>query len=450
MSSKSFYKAFEDKHRGSRENIKDRLHVYLKYILNLKNIYPDVPVLDIGCGRGEWLELLKDNGISARGIDTDPGMLEPGREIGLDVLQGDGIEFLTKQKDSSKIVISAFHVVEHISFDDLLLLVKEALRVLKPGGILILETPNPENIKVSTENFYTDPTHIKPIPSSLLSFIPEYYGYERFKVLRLQESSSLIHKNDINLMEVLVGVSPDYAVVAQKAATDDILKQFDEVFGQDTGLSLPTLVGRFEGRLLNLDARIVENRADITEKKIQLESVIERALETEQQLELVIERTLKTEQQLESVIEQTIGLEHQFQSSKVRVTEAENKVQEVQNEVSNILSSTSWRITYPLRLIKLNYKFIRAHGFSKRIKVLFAKLISTFILFLNKHPKVRANITLFLRKVGALSLCKKIYFNLQSKSSASNKPESLGGTDDDLGKYSRKLYNDLKYLKKEK
>ena len=126
--------------------------------------------LDIGCGRGEWLELLKDNGISAQGVDLDEGMLKLCRINNLDVFKDDGIEFLKKQLDESLIIVSAFHVVEHIPFATLQFFISEALRVLKPGGVLIMETPNPENIKVATENFYLDPTHIKPIPSKLLSF----------------------------------------------------------------------------------------------------------------------------------------------------------------------------------------------------------------------------------------------------------------------------------------
>ncbi|WP_413700398.1 class I SAM-dependent methyltransferase [Psychromonas sp. KJ10-10] len=216
MSNKDFYRAFEDKYRGSKELIKNRIKIYLPFILKFKELYPDSFALDIGCGRGEWLELLKENGISAQGVDLDKGMLEACYELGLNVLQDNGVEFLKKQKDNSITIISAFHVVEHISFEDLQVLVKESLRVLKPGGILILETPNPENIKVSTEYFYLDPTHTKPIPSNLLSFLPEFNGYIRTKVLGLQESKEPANQNVSSLMQVLEGVSPDYAVIAQK------------------------------------------------------------------------------------------------------------------------------------------------------------------------------------------------------------------------------------------
>ena len=189
-------------------------------------------------------------------------MLEACHTLGLKVKQGDGISYLKKQSDESFIIISAFHVVEHISFENLQILVQEALRVLKPGGILIMETPNPENIKVATENFYLDPTHIKPIPSGLLSFLPEFYGFVRTKTLRLQEPKELHTKENITLQEVLGDVSPDYAVIAQKNANKKVLKSFDEVFSEDFGLSLSSLTEKFEHRLLNIEAKTTQAEAN--------------------------------------------------------------------------------------------------------------------------------------------------------------------------------------------
>ena len=90
----NFYRAFEEKYRGSRENIKERQKIYLPFILPLHEIYPDDMVLDIGCGRGEWLELMQDNDIPAKGVDLDERMLEAGLSLGLNVEKGDGITFL--------------------------------------------------------------------------------------------------------------------------------------------------------------------------------------------------------------------------------------------------------------------------------------------------------------------------------------------------------------------
>lgn len=184
----------------------------------------------MGCGRGEWLELLQDAGFDPQGIEIDERMLDACRERSLPVSQGEAVRSLKAMNDESYSVISGFHLVEHIPFKAVQELVKEALRVLRPGGLLILETPNPENIVVGTVNFYIDPSHLKPIPPSLLAFATEHQGFARTKIIRLQEPDGLISKQDISLLDVLSGVSPDYAVVAQKWAEREVLGLFDEVF----------------------------------------------------------------------------------------------------------------------------------------------------------------------------------------------------------------------------
>ena len=247
--SDDFYRTFEDKHRGSRELIKSRLRVYLPFVEPLKYLDPDARALDLGCGRGEWLELTKELGLNAHGIDLDDGMLLACKELDLSVETGDAISYLEKLADESQTVVSAFHVVEHITFEQLQLLVSEAIRVLKPGGLLIMETPNPENIVVATRNFYLDPTHQRPIPPELLSFLPEFYGFSRIKIIRLQESKDLINRADLTLQDVLSGASPDYAVVAQKGAVEDVMSQLDTAFKNEYGLSLENLTGRYQSQI---------------------------------------------------------------------------------------------------------------------------------------------------------------------------------------------------------
>ncbi|EGR2520268.1 class I SAM-dependent methyltransferase, partial [Vibrio cholerae] len=183
--SEKFYRAFEDKYRGSRELIKERLEVYLSFVKPLLESHQDAKAVDLGCGRGEWLELLTQQGVDVTGIDLDKGMLEACHALGLPVIEGDALKYLADLPNESQSIISSFHMVEHISFEQLGTLVSEALRVLKPGGLLIMETPNPENILVSTRNFYLDPTHVRPIPPLLLSFVTEFSGFGRVKVLRL-------------------------------------------------------------------------------------------------------------------------------------------------------------------------------------------------------------------------------------------------------------------------
>jgi O-antigen chain-terminating methyltransferase len=243
--STDFYKSFEDKYRGSCETIKSRLEVYRPFVTPLRELYPDAKALDLGCGRGEWLELLTEMGFVAEGVDNDEHMLKRCNHLGLKVHLSTAHAFLKNMPAESLAVISAFHLVEHISFPDLQELVSEALRVLVPGGLLIMETPNPENIVVGSCAFYMDPTHNRPIPPNLLSFLPEYYGYKNIKILRLQESKDLMKSPRLKLMDVLSGASPDYAVVAQKEAQDSILDATSQPFMKNYGLTIEQLAATY-------------------------------------------------------------------------------------------------------------------------------------------------------------------------------------------------------------
>jgi len=179
----AFYVAFEDACRGTREEIRAKLEPWLEQLPSPR--HQSNRVLDIGCGRGEWLQLLQENGYDATGIDTNPVMVSSCKEQKLNALNTDALEWLRQQPDASLCAITAFHVIEHIPFDQLLRWTTEARRVLQPGGVLIYETPNPENILVGSHTFYHDPTHRNPITPALLEFLAEYCGYSNNKLVRL-------------------------------------------------------------------------------------------------------------------------------------------------------------------------------------------------------------------------------------------------------------------------
>ena len=261
------YKAFEDLHRGSHELIKSRLGVYLPFIEVVKSIYPPaasssttneaIEAIDLGCGRGEWLELLKEQGVNAEGIDLDDDMLSACRAQGLKVATGDAVAYLQSLPNNSRSLISGFHIAEHLSLDDLKILVEESLRVLKPAGLLILEAPNTENLVVGTSSFYLDPTHQRPLPSQLLTFLTDYFGFARSKLLRLQEPALLRDElTPVSLFNVLSAVSPDYAVIAQKQGDANVLASFDTLFNQDYGLSLAILASRYQAHLNDVERQV--------------------------------------------------------------------------------------------------------------------------------------------------------------------------------------------------
>jgi SAM-dependent methyltransferase len=253
--SDNFYRAFEERYRGARELIAERLTVYDHFTLPLAAAYPGAVALDLGCGRGEWLELAASQGFAAFGVDLDEGMLAACRERGLNVDVADALTTLRARADASVAMISAFHLVEHLPFDLVKELALEAERVLVPGGLLIMETPNAENLLVGTNNFYLDPSHIKPIPALLLGFLADYSGFARHAVVRLHGEPVPPVGTAVGLLAVLYGVSLDYAVVAQKQADAAILSSFDSAFDTEYGVSVENMAAHFDQSLLGALAR---------------------------------------------------------------------------------------------------------------------------------------------------------------------------------------------------
>jgi SAM-dependent methyltransferase len=216
------YVAFENAFRGTRELVKERQSIYLSYLATAEAGTPGRPILDIGCGRGEWLELLRENQLTGRGIDSNQVMLDTCRAAGLDVVEGDALSITSALPDASLGALTAFHVVEHLPFDTLAALLDQALRTLKPGGLLILETPNPGNVLVGSHNFYLDPTHLRPLPMAMLRFLVEAKGFGALQILELHPNTEgvlpLASSGDLTTQrfnELFCGPQ-DYAVIARR------------------------------------------------------------------------------------------------------------------------------------------------------------------------------------------------------------------------------------------
>ena len=215
----SFYAAFEDAFRGERNDIKSRLFKYVDILKLAGAGQLKKPVLDLGCGRGEWLELLKDHHIPAYGVDSNAVMVERTQTLGLDARQADALQHLRELPDNCVSAMTAFHVVEHIPFDALISWLDEAMRVIVPGGLILLETPNPETIRVGATTFYNDPTHRNPIPPSVLKFLVEHRGFEAAEILRLHPfADGLLQEPtaDAELLNRVLFGPQDYAVIARR------------------------------------------------------------------------------------------------------------------------------------------------------------------------------------------------------------------------------------------
>jgi SAM-dependent methyltransferase len=181
----SFQFAIQDRFRGSEAETSAKLEVYIKTIQPLLPAIPRAQWLDIGCGRGEWLEAVAKLGHHIVGLDSNPASIRRCREKNLPAQECDALAYLQSLPDASAAVITAFHVVEHWPMHYLLGLVQETVRVLQPGGLLIIETPNPANLLMGSSNFWNDPTHQRPIPLKLLEFVFEYFEFHVVERLQL-------------------------------------------------------------------------------------------------------------------------------------------------------------------------------------------------------------------------------------------------------------------------
>lgn len=211
-----FYTKFEDRFRGTEDMIKGRLKEYLPYFKQSKLDFKKYPVLDIGTGRGELLQLLKENKLNALGIDINVDMIERCKKKGLKAIQGDAVTFLQDSKPSTFGAITGFHIVEHIPFNILLRLFSAAHSSLVENGFVLFETPNPENIIVGSCGFYMDPSHLNPLPPELLAFALETCGFRTVEIRRIHPVKHSDHKRVPEEFINRFYGPRDYAVVGYK------------------------------------------------------------------------------------------------------------------------------------------------------------------------------------------------------------------------------------------
>jgi ubiquinone/menaquinone biosynthesis C-methylase UbiE len=224
------YVRFEDRHRGSQEDIKWKQKNYLSYFNN------GGPVLDIGCGRGEFLELLKEASIPATGIDINQEMVDHCRSKGLKVSWEDGLDHLPRIADESLGGIFLSQVIEHLDPESLRELVRIGFAKLKSGGVLLAETINPQCLSTFSGAFYLDMSHNNPIHPEAARFLWESIGFRKVEILyvspfpeemKLQEMArreddtyedelARVLNENIRRLNSLLFSFQDYAVVGYK------------------------------------------------------------------------------------------------------------------------------------------------------------------------------------------------------------------------------------------
>jgi len=207
------YSLFEERFRGAPEEIAASQSFYVSFLEDLPG-----PVLDVGCGRGELLHLLRERGIKASGIESNAISVEACRSGGLDVLHGDALEVLRRAGTSEYGAIVALQVVEHWNAETTFAFLREARRVLAPGGRLILETINTDSLS-ALRAFYLDPTHVRPVPPEALRFLAEAAGFGETRIeyrapLPQEERLTERSENDARLNRLLFAPQ-DYALLAR-------------------------------------------------------------------------------------------------------------------------------------------------------------------------------------------------------------------------------------------
>ncbi|MEO8500085.1 MAG: methyltransferase domain-containing protein, partial [Vicinamibacteria bacterium] len=170
----SAYAAFENRFRGSDDALASR---FAKHAADFADVPAGSVVLDLGCGRGEFLAALAKAGLLGRGVESNASAVAAGQAAGLDVVRGDLVHFLKAMETASVGGVFAAQVAEHLPPPVLQSLLVEAHRVLKRGGRLILETVNPRSVTGLLEVFNRDLTHEKPLHPETLSFLASSAGF---------------------------------------------------------------------------------------------------------------------------------------------------------------------------------------------------------------------------------------------------------------------------------
>lgn len=206
------YSRFAERFRGSEDYVRSNQEIYRPYFAACTN------VLDIGCGRGEFLEMMRELNVPARGIDLSEESVAQCRQKGLTADVADLFELLPSLPEGEFDGIFCSQVAEHLQPASLPEMVRLCASRLRRGGILAIETPNPECLAIFATHFYLDPTHTRPVPHELLAFYMEEAGVGGIQLHRLSpavDTMPELAELPENLRKRFFG-SLDYAITGVK------------------------------------------------------------------------------------------------------------------------------------------------------------------------------------------------------------------------------------------
>jgi 2-polyprenyl-3-methyl-5-hydroxy-6-metoxy-1,4-benzoquinol methylase len=199
--------------RGTREDISTRMRHWIPVLsARFEGHLAGLHAVDLGCGRGEWLELLQQQGLRVRGVDASAKLQAECQKLGIDVDVADVLGWLENAASGSVDIATCFHLIEHLEVDDRHHVLRELYRVVRPGGVIIIETPNPENLEVGAWRFYMDPTHRQPMPPELLAFMAEFHGFGAVDTHRLHP----VADSDANMWHARLHGPQDFGIIATR------------------------------------------------------------------------------------------------------------------------------------------------------------------------------------------------------------------------------------------
>ena len=284
MNEQTFYFEFENKHRGSRNLILERLKFYEPLIrfISQENRDGKPKALDLGCGRGEFLELLSLHNFEAEGVDINEENVKLAQNLGLTAHKGDILEHLRKTPDKTYHLVTMIHVIEHLPFNYIFELFTEVSRVLKDKGFFIVEFPNIKSPLIGAYNFWLDPTHIRPIHPELLQFLGEKNG---LKILKIFPLHGIKNTESINI-ESLFYSSPDVSMIFAKQTEELLyLEKLRDILNELTmhaSLDFEYVAALFNRdlmtqknqiiQLLNKQLRLQEQLTEIKSQNIEMKS----------------------------------------------------------------------------------------------------------------------------------------------------------------------------------
>lgn len=208
---------FEEEFRGERTELLQRYETLAARLQGCE------PVVDLGCGRGEFLDLLAAADVPARGVDIDPDLVQKGRKRGLAIEQQDAVTWLQGAPEQSLGGIAMIQVIEHLTPQDVVDVIALSATRLKPGGRLIVETVNPQSLYVFAHSFYLDPTHHAPVHPSYLLFLCREAGFSNVEIEWrspppdddvLESAGTTAGDANVARLNQLLFAPQDYAIIA--------------------------------------------------------------------------------------------------------------------------------------------------------------------------------------------------------------------------------------------